>query len=124
MLTFPIPLRFLFAARPEVLNNVLAVVQRGISSFIVRQAGLQVSSGARTGAVTLIQRFGSALNLNVHLHMLFIAMGSTPSAGGAQCFNVPGGLRNWNWPSCSTHSAGAGYPFIPLVGSSWGMPPV
>ena len=27
---------------------------------------------ARTGAVTLIQRFGSALNLNVHFHMLFL----------------------------------------------------
>ena len=38
----------------------------------MRQAGLQVSSGARTGAVTLIQRFGSALNLNIHLHMLFV----------------------------------------------------
>jgi len=25
-----------------------------------------------TGAVTLIQRFGSALNLNVHLHMIFV----------------------------------------------------
>jgi len=23
-----------------------------------------------TGAVTLVQRFGSALNLNIHLHML------------------------------------------------------
>jgi hypothetical protein len=38
----------------------------------VQQAGLKVSSGARTGAVTLIQRFGSALNLNIHLHMLFL----------------------------------------------------
>ena len=27
---------------------------------------------AKTGAVTLIQRFGSALNLNVHFHMLFL----------------------------------------------------
>ncbi len=27
---------------------------------------------AHTGAVTLIQRLGSALNLNVHLHMLFL----------------------------------------------------
>ena len=27
---------------------------------------------AESGAVTLIQRFGSALNLNVHFHMLFI----------------------------------------------------
>lgn len=25
-----------------------------------------------TGAVTLVQRFGSALNLNVHFHMLFV----------------------------------------------------
>ena len=26
---------------------------------------------AQTGAVTLIQRFGSALNMNIHVHMLF-----------------------------------------------------
>jgi len=38
-------------------------VQRGISTFLVRRSGFAVSSGARTGAVTLIQRFGSALNL-------------------------------------------------------------
>lgn len=63
LLSFPMPLRFLLAARPEVLTQVLAVVQRGISTFIVRQTGLNVSSAARTGAVTLIQRFGSALNL-------------------------------------------------------------
>ena len=31
-----------------------------------------MASGACTGAVTLIQRFGSALNLNIHLHMLFL----------------------------------------------------
>jgi hypothetical protein len=72
VLTFPIPLRFLFAAQPGALSQVLEVIQRGISTFIVHQAGLQVSSGARTGAVTLIQRFGSALNLNIHLHMLFL----------------------------------------------------
>jgi hypothetical protein len=55
-----------------VLTQVLAVVQRGISTFLVQQARLPVSSGDRAGAVTLIQRFGSALNLNVHLHMLFL----------------------------------------------------
>ena len=38
----------------------------------IRRSGLTVASGARTGAVTLIQRFGSALNLNIHLHMLFL----------------------------------------------------
>jgi len=72
VLTFPIPLRFLLAAQPDALTQVLAVVQRGISTFVVQHSGLTVSSGARTGAVTLIQRFGSALNLNPHLHMLFL----------------------------------------------------
>ena len=32
---------------------------------------LRVRSGSRTGAVTLIQRFGSALNLNIHLNRFF-----------------------------------------------------
>jgi Putative transposase len=36
-----------------------------------RQAGLTRAS-AVTGAVTLIQRFGSALNLNVHFHLLVL----------------------------------------------------
>lgn len=69
---YPFPLRFLLAAHPKVLTEVLAVVQRGISPFLVRRAGFTVASEARTGAVTLIQRFGSALNLNPHLHMLFL----------------------------------------------------
>jgi len=56
VLTFPFPLRFLLAAQPEALTQVLAVVQRGISTFVIQHAGLTVSSGARTGAVTLIQR--------------------------------------------------------------------
>lgn len=72
VLTFPFPLRFLLAAEPKALTEVLAVVQRGISSFLIRQVGFSVASGAKTGAVTLIQRFGSALNLNPHLHMLFV----------------------------------------------------
>ena len=29
-------------------------------------------SGARSGIITLVQRFGSALNLNVHLHMIVL----------------------------------------------------
>lgn len=72
VLTFPFPLRFLLASNPQALTEVLAVVQRGISTFVIKQAGFTVASGAKTGAVTLIQRFGSALNLNPHLHMLFL----------------------------------------------------
>ena len=72
VLTFRFLLRLLLPAEPEVLSEMLAVVQRGISTCLIRRSGLTVASGARTGAVTLIQRFGSALNLNPHLHMLFL----------------------------------------------------
>ena len=63
VLTFPYPLRFLFAARPQVLSQVLGVVYRAISTYRIKKTGFTVASGAKTGAVTLIQRFGSALNL-------------------------------------------------------------
>lgn len=37
----------------------------------VHNSGM-TSKQAKTGAVTLIQRFGSTLNLNIHFHMLFL----------------------------------------------------
>ena len=88
MLTFPFPLRFLLAVQPRVLSEVLAVVQRAISTFIIRRSGFTVASGARTGAVTLIQRFGSALNLNPHLHMLFLDGAYTFNSGSAAFYRA------------------------------------
>ena len=63
VLSFPIPLRFLLAAHPQLLSPVLKVINRAISTFLTKQAGLKCTE-AQTGAVTLIQRFGSAANLN------------------------------------------------------------
>jgi hypothetical protein len=62
VLSFPIPLRFLLAAHPHLLSPVLQVINRAISTFLTKQAGLKRTE-AQTGAVTLIQRFGSAANL-------------------------------------------------------------
>lgn len=53
------------------MGKVLGIVTRAISTHLARQAGLP-KQDAPTGAVTLIQRFGSALNLNIHFHMLFL----------------------------------------------------
>jgi hypothetical protein len=50
---------------------VLGIVYGTISGYVLKKARLARASGA-TGAVTLIQRFGSALNLNVHFHMLML----------------------------------------------------
>ncbi|MFM7119329.1 MAG: transposase zinc-binding domain-containing protein, partial [Gammaproteobacteria bacterium] len=72
VLSFPWPLRLLFASRPDALGRCLGVIVRAIQTDLSRRAGLTAGSGARTGVVTLIQRFGSAVNLNVHLHMLIL----------------------------------------------------
>ena len=51
---------------------MLTIVHRVISTFLIKRSGRAVKSGAQSGAVTLIQRFGSALNLNLHFHMLYL----------------------------------------------------
>lgn len=71
VLSFPYPLRFLLSSNPLVMSKVLGIVNRVISTHLIKKAGVKATQ-AQTGAVTLIQRFGSALNLNVHFHMLFI----------------------------------------------------
>jgi hypothetical protein len=71
VLSLPFALRYLLATRPEVVTQVLGIVYRAISSHLIRKAGLTRAT-AVTGAVTLIQRFGSALNLNVHFHLLVL----------------------------------------------------
>ena len=71
VLSFPIPLRIPFAAHPQLLTPVLQIIHRVIARFMIKQTGVK-GSEAHTGAVTLIQRFGSAANLNIHLHCLVL----------------------------------------------------
>ncbi len=71
VLTFPFQLRFLFAREPKIMGEVLSLVNRTLSTFLVKKAGLTRKSGAGTGSVTFIQRFGGSLNLNIHFHMMF-----------------------------------------------------
>jgi len=70
-LRLPIPLRVLLAAQPELVTPVLQVVQRVVKRYLLAPAGLVADEG-QGGAVTLIQRFGSAANLNIHLHCLVL----------------------------------------------------
>ena len=71
VLSVPFPLRFLFASRPAIMGRVLGIVYRAIATHLRRKAGYTKAT-AQTGAVTLIQRFGGAVNLNIHFHMLFL----------------------------------------------------
>jgi hypothetical protein len=71
VLSLPFALRFLLATHPRALTQVLGIVYRTVSAHVLWKARLTRATGA-TGAVTLIQRFGSALNLNIHFHMLVL----------------------------------------------------
>jgi len=71
VLSVPFPLRFLLASQPAVMGKVLGIVYRAIATHLTRKAGYTKAT-ARTGAVTLIQCFGGALNLNIHYHLLFL----------------------------------------------------
>ena len=63
VLLLPIQLRLLLAAQPELITSVLQVVQRVVTRHLLYRAELKAEEG-HGGAVTLIQRFGSAANLN------------------------------------------------------------
>lgn len=47
------------------------IVYRTIATHLTHKAGYTKAT-AQADAVTLIQRFGSALNLHIHFHMLFL----------------------------------------------------
>ena len=64
VLSFPYPLRFLFASRPAIMGQVLGIVYRCIATHLIKKAGFSCKT-AQTCVVTLIQRFGSALNLKL-----------------------------------------------------------
>ena len=58
VLSFPWPLRMLYSANPSALTRTLQIVLRTIETHMIRKAGLTRAQGARSGAITFIQRFG------------------------------------------------------------------
>jgi hypothetical protein len=75
----------LFAAQPQLLAPLLQVIHRVIAGFLIKRAGFK-HRRTDTGAVTLIHRFGSAGNLNIHLHCLVLD-GVYGNSDGAPVFN-------------------------------------
>ena len=55
-----------------MIGALLAVFLRVVYSWHRRQARKQGYADARCGSVTFVQRFGSALNLNPHMHVLIL----------------------------------------------------
>ena len=72
VVSFPWVIRYLFSRSPALCRAVRRVFLRAVFGFYHRQAAAERIRDGRTGAVNRIQRFGSALNLNVHFHALVL----------------------------------------------------
>jgi hypothetical protein len=70
VLNLPHRLRYALAWDHHLCRAVLAVFVRAVLGFERRRARRRGVPDGRGGAVTAIQRFGSALNTNVHFHTL------------------------------------------------------
>jgi hypothetical protein len=72
VLSLPIRVRLLCAFKPEALTAVVREFTRAIFAWQRRRARKLGFQNPRCGAVTAIQRFGSAADLNTHLHTLVL----------------------------------------------------
>ena len=74
VVSVPIPLRYWTAASTELTAQVHTIIRRTISQYYITQAAKQgvERQKVQAGSITFVQRFGSALNLNLHYHVIFL----------------------------------------------------
>ena len=85
VLTLPHRLRYALAYDHRLCRAVLGVFVRAVLSSERRRAGVHRARG-RGGAVTAIQRCGSALNANVHFHTVAAQGAFEEQADGSRRF--------------------------------------
>jgi hypothetical protein len=68
--TFPFALRYRLAFDPDLCAAVRRTLMRALFAFYRRRGQEKGLASDLTGAVAVTQRFGSALNLNIHFHIL------------------------------------------------------
>ena len=73
VLSLPYALRYRLAYDARLVTDVLGIFTRTVFASLIRRAReFGAMRKAQCGAVTFIQRFGSALNANLHLHAIII----------------------------------------------------
>ena len=72
VLSLPYRLRYRLAWDHDLCRAVVGRTMRAILGFLRRQARDAGVADGRSGAVTIVQRFGGALNTNIHFHMLVL----------------------------------------------------
>jgi hypothetical protein len=82
--------RFWLATSRKLTLIVHDIATRMITQHYQSKAEERGIENAETGAVSFIQRFGSALNLNIHIHAIFIEGVYAMSDGVPVFYHLPG----------------------------------
>jgi hypothetical protein len=74
VVSVPVPLRYWMASSQDLTAQVHTIIRTTIGQYYVNQAVTRGFERAnlQPGSITFIQRFGSALNLHLHFHILFL----------------------------------------------------
>ena len=74
VVSVPMPLRYWMASSQDLTATVHTIIRTTIGQYYVNQAVTRgaVRQKVQPGSVTFIQRFGSALNLNLHFHVIVL----------------------------------------------------
>lgn len=88
VLSLPRRLRFLLAYKPALITQVLSIFVRAVFAYQRLHARRLGIVDGKPGAITFVQRFGSALNLNVHFHALIPDGVFTPGEDGQSQFHA------------------------------------
>jgi hypothetical protein len=85
VLSLPPRIRYVLAWDHALCRAVVGIFMRAVLGFVRRRARVRLGvADGRGGAVAIIQRFGAALNLNVHIHALVLDGVYAEDTGGLQ----------------------------------------
>src|SRR5215467_10882200 len=72
VVSVPVPLRYWMASSQDLMAKIHTIICRTIGQYYMNQAVQRGHARATVhpGSVTFIQRFGSALQLNLHFHVI------------------------------------------------------
>ena len=87
VLSLPYRLRYQLAWDHDLCRAVVGVLFGAVFRVLGARAGDDGVEAGRGGGVAVIQRFGGALNLNVHIHALVMDGVFARDHGGALCFH-------------------------------------
>jgi len=91
VLTVPKRVRWMLARRPHLVSRCLAIFLRALSTHQRQRASAMGVNDGRSGFVTFVQRFSSALQMNIHFHVVVPdgVFTATDDGGGAAFHRLP-----------------------------------